>query len=133
MKMKHYPAMLFLILAGCSPQPYDQISVWASTNAAPDPAAVLIGGQTSASHRICIQSDNARIQDLVRKIAEHEGLTLRFDAEIGDAFCTVNLSDVEPIAGLASILELHDCNAVQTNGMLIVEERKKTPEPGVGR
>ncbi len=131
MEMKGYRTMLFLLLAGCSAQPCDQIKIWTSTNAASGPVSGQIGGQAGTSHTVCIQSDNARLRDLVRRIAEHEDFTLRFDAEVGNAFCTVNLSDVEPMAGLASILEMHGCVAVQTNRTLIVE--KRNPEAGVGR
>lgn len=125
--MKNQLAILLLVLVGCSAQPYEEIKVWTSSNAAPDAAWVQIGGQTTAVHTVCIQAANARLQDLVSKIAEHERLTVQFDAEVGNAFCTVNLTDVEPIAGLDSILDMHDCIVTQSNSTLIVRN-KENPE-----
>jgi hypothetical protein len=131
MMMNNHLAILLLLLTGCSAQRYEEIRVWTSSNAPPDPAWVQIGDRTTAVHTICIQADNARLQDLVRRIAEHENLGIRFDAQVANAFCTVSLTDVEPIAGLASILEMHGCGLVQTNTMLIVRE-KENPEQGGG-
>ena len=130
-RMKKFTSILFLVLAGCSAQPYAEIKVWTSTNAPSDPAWVQIGGKTDAVHTICIQSDNARLSDLVQKIAEHENLKVEFDAKANNAFCTVNLLDVEPINGIESILDMHDCIVFQSNNVLVVQN-KKNSEPSSG-
>jgi len=121
--MKNYIVILFLVLAGCSAQPYDEINVWTSTNAPSDPAWVQIGGQTTAAHTICIQSDNARIQDLVSKIAEHEQIDVRWDVHPTNTFCTVNLTDVAPLDGLNSIAGMFAWAAVSSNGIVIIRKQ----------
>lgn len=130
--MKHYFSILLpaFLLAGCSAQRYEDIKVWTSTNApGPDAGFVEIrveGTPTkpSRTHVICIQSDNARLEDIVRKIAEHEKMKVRFEAEVGHAFCTVDLTDVEPICALKSIAGMHDCVVVQEDGVVIINNKK---------
>jgi len=121
--------LLAILLAGCGGQPYEDIKVWTSTNmptADGEYVSIPTEGEVldNPKHRICIQSDNARLQDLVRRVAEHEKMSLRFEAEVGNAFCTVNLSDVEPVAALESIVAMHDCVIARENGVIIIRNEQ---------
>jgi hypothetical protein len=126
--MKIIAAVSFIILVGCSARSPGRIEIQTVTNY-PDSeftTIIMTNGVTheaKAEHVLNIHADNARLQDLVRSITEHENLKLEFEAEVGNAFCTVNLVGVQPLPAIESIVKLYDCVVTQKNDAVIVKNK----------
>jgi hypothetical protein len=120
------------VLVGCSAQPYEEIKVWTSGNETKSGLAAS-GAESAIAHTIRLQADNAKVRDVIRKVAEYSNYDLQLDANLENDFCTVNLVDVEPLAGLRSILDMHDCVVVLTNRLLIVTKKQMPQKLQPGR
>ena len=121
--MRNLLPVLVLCSVGCSAQPYEDIRVWAVTNT-PDPNVTVIGvngpiTNTEPIRTLHIRSSDADVEDVVRRIAEHEGLVVEWQSEPAGR-CTVDLSTEDSVDAIRSILELFKYSALHSNGTVTI-------------
>ncbi len=116
------------LAVGCYQQSYEETRVWSSSNApAKSPGWIVVDPSSRGDGTISIKAEGVRVDHLLIRLSEHEGVDLEFAASNRYMLCTVNLEHVPLMSALESIAGIGELRVIPHGGGLVVVDDNGEP------